>query len=223
MNIQKRSLLLGMLLGDGCLKTKTHKKQNGDVSVYYEFVIAHSSKQKEYLEYKRNLFHKLMGGKLPKLNYESRTDSFRFSRAHKIFRLFHRILYSNNNKKYFTDKVFRYLTPQSIAIWYMDDGGLSKNKNNGKITSCEMRLYTYFSKEEANRAIKYFKTVYDINVKKRHYMNRNQYNLIFNTKESFKLEVLISDFIIDSMKYKLPSYNITRAPDSLNNKDDDIV
>lgn len=214
MNTKKRSLLLGMLLGDGCLKTKVHTKQDGSTSVYYEFVIAHSIKQKEYLEYKQNLFHSLIGGKLPKLNYEARTNSFRFSRAHRIFRLFHKTLYSNNNKKYFTDKVFRYLTPQSIALWYMDDGGISWNFWNGKKASCEMRLYTYFSEAEADRAIAYFADKYQIRVKKRHYMKRGQWNLIFNTTESRKFESLISEFVIPSMRYKLPSHNITRVLDT---------
>lgn len=223
MKINKRSLLLGMLLGDGCLKQKHHIQQDGTKSIYHEYVLAHCSKQKEYLEFKRNLFHSIMGGKLPKLHYEKRTDSYRFSRCHKLFRLFHKTLYSNNNKKYFTDKVFRYLTPQAIAIWYMDDGGVSKSVSNGKITSCEMRLYTYFSEDEADRAIKYFTDKFEISVKKRHYMKRNQWNLIFNSKEGKKLEEIISPYIIDSMKYKLPSQNITRALSILKNESDDIV
>ncbi len=223
MNLNKRSLLLGMLLGDGCLKQKHHVQKDGTQSVYYEYVLAHSSKQKEYLEYKRNIFHSIMGGKLPNISYEQRTNSFRFSRCHKLFRLFHKTLYSKNNKKYFSDKVFRYLTPQAIAIWYMDDGGLSKSKWKDKISSCEMRLYTYFSEEEADRAIQYFKEKWDIKVKKRHYMNRGQYNLIFNTTESKKFEQLIMDYIIPTMKYKLPSQNITRALDTLKSESDDIV
>lgn len=221
MNTKKRSVLLGMLLGDGCLKTKTHLKKDGEKSVYYEFVLAHSQKQKEYLEHKLDIFHSIMGGKKPKLCYEQRTNSYRFSRCHKSFRIFHRTLYSNNSKKYFTEKVFRYLTPESLAIWYMDDGGVSKSGYKGRITSCEMRIYTYFSEGEADLAVNYFKTKWGINVKKRKYSKKNQWNLIFNTKEGSKFELLISPFIIDSMKYKLPSHNITRAPDILTN--DDIV
>lgn len=215
MKINKRSMLLGMLLGDGCLKTKTHIKKDEEKSIYYEYVLAHSYKQLDYLKYKLNIFHSIMGGKRPKIVYEKRTNSYRFSRCHKLFRMFHRTLYSNNNKKYFTDKVFRYLTPHSIAIWYMDDGGISRNYNkNNKLSSCEMRLYTYFSEDEANRAIKYFYDKWNIKVKKRKYTNKQQWNLIFNTKESIKFEQLIEEYIIPSMKYKLPSYNITRVLDT---------
>jgi len=221
MSIQKRGVILGMLLGDGCLKTKKHKD-----SVYYEYVICHSTKQEAYLTYKRDLFHSIMGGKLPKIHKEQIADKYesvRFSRCHKMFRLFHRTLYSKNDKKYFSDKVFRYLTPQAIALWYMDDGGISKSMWNGKISSVEMRLYTYFSEEEADRAISYFKDKFDISVKKRHYMKRDQWNLVFNSKESIKFESLIKDYIIPEMQYKLPSTYFTRALDATINSSDDIV
>lgn len=210
-----------MLLGDGCLKRKFHKD-----SIYYEYVLCHSIKQEVYLNYKRNLFHSIVGGKLPKINYETNSkgyDSCRFSRCHRAFRLFHKTLYSKDNKKYFSDKVFRYLTPQSIAFWYMDDGGISKNIYSGKVTSIEMRFYTYFSEEEADRAISYFKTTHDISVKKRHYMKRGQWNLVLNSKESIKLTKLIDEYVIPEMKYKLPSLNFTRALDPTANVGDDIV
>ncbi len=80
MNLKKRSILLGMLLGDGCLKTKIHHNKDGSVSTYYEYVLAHSYKQKEYLERKLDIFHSLIGGKRPKIIYEKRTNSYRFSR-----------------------------------------------------------------------------------------------------------------------------------------------
>lgn len=207
-----------MLLGDGCLKTKKHMRKDGSPSTYYEYVLCHSTKQEAYLKYKRDLFHSIVGGKLPIISYENiknKYESCRFSRCHRSFRMFHRTLYSKNNKKFFSEKVFRYLTPQAIALWYMDDGGVSKTLFNKKISSIEMRIYTYFSEEEADTAIKYFKNTYDIGVKKRHYMKRNQWNLIFNTKESVKLESLISKYVIPEMKYKLPSYYFTRALDTV--------
>jgi recombination protein RecA len=226
MATHKRGILLGMLLGDGCLKVKTHKCLDGSVSKYYEFVICHSTKQEAYLKYKLDLFHSIVGGKLPSVNYENikgKYESCRFSKCHKIFRLFHKTLYSNNDKKYFSEKVFRYLTPQSIALWYMDDGGVSKTMHNKKVSSIEMRLYTYFSEEEADRSIEYFKSVHGIYAKKRHYMKRNQWNLVFNSKESVKFESLIGTHIIPEMLYKLPSYYFTRALDTTKDGGDDIV
>lgn len=221
--MNKKAILLGMLLGDGCLKTKTHVKQDGSISKYYEYVIAHSVKQEEYLEYKKSLFHSAVGGKLPKTVREPRTDSKRFSRCHKSFRLLHKLLYSNNDKKYFTRKVLDYLTPETIAIWYMDDGCLTCNKNKfGRVSSYEMRIYTYFSEIEAETVREYFLDVWGISPKKRKYNKTGQFNIVFNTSESKKLEALIQDFIIESMRYKLPTTIISQERET-SERDDDIV
>lgn len=229
MKKNKRALLFGMLLGDGCLKRKLHTKFDNTVSTYYEYVICHSSKQEEYLKYKRDLFHSLIGGKEPKIHFENvqlgdQTHiSCRFSKCHKLFRLFHKQLYSNNNKKYFTRKILNHLNPEAIAIWYMDDGSAAYSKRpDGTISSVQMRLYTYCSEIEVNTILTYFKEVWNIEGKKKLYTKSNQWNIVFNTKEGKKFDDLIKDYVIPSMYYKLPSKIITRAPISLK-EDDDIV
>lgn len=229
MNKNDRALLLGMLLGDGCLKTKYHTKSDGEQSVYYEYVIAHSIKQEEYLVYKRDLFHKIMGGKIPQLSYgESRMNlgSVRFSRCHKSFRLLHKYLYSNNNKKFITRRVLDYLTPQAIAIWYMDDGGVKPStRPDGSISSCQMILSTYCSEEQADLILDYFREKWSISGTKKLHKKTGLWYLIFNTKEGRKLETLISPYIIPFMQYKLPSNRVTRVLSIPTGKavDDDIV
>ena len=51
-------------------------------------------------------------------------------------------------------------------------------------------------------------------------MKRDQWNLIFNTKECFKLEDLVKEYIIPEMQYKLPSKYFTRALDTTDCSDD---
>lgn len=205
-----------MMLGDGCLKSKKYPNDK----TRYEFVVCHSTKQQAYIEYKKKLFHSIMGGKEPNLAYGSHTInnktyySVRFSRLHKIFRLFHKVLYCNNNKKYFSRKVLDYLNPQALAIWYMDDGTLSKRKNNkGNISSCEMRICTYVTEREADNIVTYFYEVWGITAKKRR-CKEHQYIIVFNTTESKKFELLIKNYIIPEMMYKLPSLWVTRVPDN---------
>lgn len=208
-----------MLLGDGCLKLKRHTCKDGTKSTYYEYVICHSIKQKSYIEHKLELFHSIMGGKKPSLYYETTNLGFqavRFSRCHKDFRLLHRKLYCNNQKKFFTREVLDYLNPQAIALWYMDDGTLSKaHRPDGSISSVEMRLCTYFSEEEADVTIKYFDEVWGLRAKKRRYSGKNQWLIVFNTTESKQFELLIRPYIIPDMMYKLPSNWVTRVPDTL--------
>lgn len=203
-----------MLLGDGCLKTKKYSNKR-----HYEFVVSHSTKQQAYIEYKKKLFHSIMGGREINLSYGSHTIngveyySVRFSRMHKAFRLFHKVLYCNNDKKYFSRKVLDYLNPQALALWYMDDGTLSKNKKKGKITSCEMRICTYVTEEEVDTIVTYFHEVWGITAKKRR-CKEHQWIVVFNTVESKKFELLIKDYIIPEMMYKLPSLWVTRVPDN---------
>ena len=219
----EKALLLGMLLGDGCLKTKKHKE-----STYYEYVLCHSTKQQAYLEYKLDLFHKIVGGKRPNLSYENSKlgSSCRFSRCHKDFRFLHRLLYSKDNKKFITRQVLDCLNEQSLALWYMDDGGVKPSfRVDGSISSCQMVLSTYCSEEQAGIIINWFREKYGILVRKLFHKKSQSYYLSFNTTEGRKFDELISPFIIPSMEYKLPSTLITRALDTLtgNAEGEDIV
>lgn len=214
---EKRALLFGMLLGDGCLKTKTHTKKDGSTSHYYEYVLCHSEKQKEYLSYKLDLFHSVVGGKKPTIHFEESRlgKSCRFSRCHRAFRLYHKRLYSRDNKKFITRQVLDWLTPQAIAIWYMDDGGVAPSyRADGTISSCVMRLATYCSLEQADIIVSWFRDVWDILPKKHLHKKSNSWYLSFNTTEGKKFEALIKPYIIQSMEYKLPSNRIARVPDT---------
>lgn len=206
-----------MLLGDGCLKTKKHTCKDGKESTYYEYVLCHSTKQEDYLKYKANLFHSIMGGKKLKITYENRPlgDACRVSRCHKSFKLLHKYLYSNNGKKFFTRRVLNWLDAEALAIWYMDDGGLTPSKRkDGTISSCQLRLYTYCSEEEADTILNYFWEVWGIKPKKSFYKKNSRWNVIFNTSEGKKFEQIISPYVIESMSYKLPSLRITRVQDT---------
>ena len=221
MNSHTRSILIGMVWGDGCIKPKLHTLKDGKETKYYEFVVGHTSKQEAYITHKRDVFHSQMRGKEPKLYRRkfllngTEHEEIRFSRQHKYFALLYRWMYPYGKKTY-TRRILDYMNASSIAYWYMDDGGVSKAKRkDGTVSSVEMRLATYCSEEETDIIIAYFSEVWDIAVKKRLHKKTNKWYLAFNTKESKKLEVVIHPYIIDSMKYKLPSNYVTRAQDTL--------
>lgn len=224
-----RSLLVGMLLGDGCIKLKHHVCDTGKKSTYAEYVIAHSWRQLEYLQHKAKLLHSIIGGKELKLHKEHTTlsngvtySSYRIGRCHKYFRLLHRWAYLNNGKKYFSRAILDKLTPEGIAYWYMDDGGVKKSKWNGKVTSVLCTLATYCSKDEVDTIIQYFLDEYGIKWKALYHKQSNSWYLCCNTTESRKLERLIHKYIIPSMKYKLPGSYITRQQGTYN-KGEEIV
>ena len=62
MKNRKKSLLIAMCLGDGYLTSqKSYNKYHSSIR------ITHSIKQIEFITFKRNLLHSIIGGKLPKL------------------------------------------------------------------------------------------------------------------------------------------------------------
>jgi recombination protein RecA len=203
-----------MVWGDGCLKLK----QRG----YVEFVIGHTEKQREYIEHKQKILHSIFGGKLPKISERKfelggkEHTELRITKQHPYFRYLHRKCYSKDRKKWYTRQALDYLNPEGIAYWYMDDGGVSKNKNKvtKEVTSCEMRIATYCTEEEIDTIITYFKEVWEIQGKKRYHKKSGKWYLVFNTKESKKLELLIKPYIIPSMEYKLPSKWVPRVQDT---------
>lgn len=196
MNNRKKAILIGMSIGDGYL---SHQKSGNK---YHSSIhITHSLAQKEFIIYKRNLLHSLIGGKLPQLRYFNNNGypGIKFSKGSKYFRVLRKWLYKENKKKisrFLLDK----LTLEAIAIWYMDDGGLSAKKKNGKIHAYELFLNTHESKENNQIIIDYFKETWDIQFHQ--VKNKGSYRLRIGTREIRRFLPLIEKFIIPSMKYK---------------------
>lgn len=75
-----------------------------------------------------------------------------------FMKMFRRILYKPN-KRIAQRKLLNRLTPLGLAIWYMDDGGLSQKKRNGVIYANELMLNTWLQKDDNQIIIDYFKEV----------------------------------------------------------------
>lgn len=191
--IKKRSLLLGMIIGDGHLRKDSNC-----------LTITHSQNQLEYLKYKKNMLENILNCKEIKIYKNTlnkyNTQCYSIYKYHKIFRILRKRLYVNN-KKYLSFKILNHLDLEAIALWYMDDGSLSAKKRNGKIHAYELTLNTYLSKEENQIIINYFKEIWNINFGLN--KSKNFYRLRMGTKEARKFSKMIENYIIPCMKYKL--------------------
>lgn len=224
MNKAKRGILYGLAIGDGGIYLT--KAQAADTA---RLIIGHSPSQREYLEFKQKLLHSTLGGKEPKI-YEYKSfnktankeyTNLQLYKNDKYFRQMHKVLYPLGDKKY-TRKLLSYLTDQSLALWYMDDGSGTKCKNkDGKITGCMTRIATYCSEEEAKIIREWFSEKYGLtpvfDIDKRN----NKFSIRFNTKESLKFVSIISKYIVPSMKYKIEHVGnyIPRVQDTLRGED----
>jgi hypothetical protein len=217
MTRNERAVLLGMCLGDGCIKKKARD--------YREFSISHSPKQLDYLKHKTERLHSILGGKYPNIHLASTTLSnskaytyYRVSRQHKYFKLLHRWLYNNEGKKYFTRSILNMLNEEALAYWYMDDGSLvvTRNKENN-ISSFQVRLYTYCSFEEASTISDYFQEVWNVKFNIKKHTGKEQYCLRANTTEANKLMHIIYKYKVPCLEYKFiePRARNTHSSDDI--------
>lgn len=225
MDKRKRGILYGLAIGDGGIYLD--KSQSADTA---RLIIGHGPKQLDYLKYKQKLLHSTLGGKEPSLyTYKSqnkRTNktytNHQLYKNHKYFRQMHNVLYPEGEFKY-TEKMLSYLTDQSLAIWFMDDGSgtVSKNNKTKKLCGCMTRIATYCSFKEAELLRDWFKGKYSLDAKFDKDKRNNKFSLRFNTTDSKKFVSIVSPYIFDSMKYKIQHVDkySPRVPDTLRGED----
>lgn len=197
-NKNNKALLIALVLGDGYLRKS---------GMYLD--IEHSGKQIKYLLHKKQIIEKIFGcqplGLYERYRYDKRTEKIyhqvKISKNHKYFKVLRRLIYSNNQEKYYSQAVLNFLTPEALAIWYQDDGFL-----NGKYIAS---FATYCSEGEADNIIKFFKEKYSLEIKKYFHKHMKSWYMAFTVPESNKFKQLIEEFIIPEMRYKLPAIPIS--------------
>lgn len=224
MNKRHRGMLYGMVLGDGNLYL--HSPKNCVLT------IGHGPKQKEYLEFKANLLHSILGGKAPYVgmyrhfnNTTNKTyENWQLKKSYKYFRQMHRVLYASGRKRY-TRKALDYLTDYGLALWYCDDGNGSLCRNKNKtVSGCMTRISTYCTLEEAEVIRDWFRDRYDITVKFDTDKRNNLVSIRMNTKESKKFVSIIAPYVPVCMKYKIAHVDMyVPRVQNVRNTDDDIV
>lgn len=199
-------ILVGMCYGDGYLNVRKDKK-GGWKS---DMVIVHSIKQLEYLQYKHELIHKIFGGNAHITIFDHllpSTGKFyrmcRSSKSNPYFRRLKHAVYKDGKKK-FTRNTLNLLTPQGIAIWYMDDGHAGRNITGmNKVTSVYSTISTYCSEEEAQTICDYFNEKWGIEFRIGYEKAKKSHIVRLNTQMTRRFVKLIKPYIIPSMEYKI--------------------
>lgn len=214
MNKIDRGLLVGMVLGDGHLSVRNRLKDGKYKYESSEIRIVHSIKQIDYLKYKAEIIRKIFGGKftvktfthLLPLVSNKKYSMCGFSKSNKYFRILKKIICSNG-KKYISRRALNMLTPHGIAIWFMDDGSITANKNkDGFISSISLSIATCCSEIEAITIQEYFYEEYGIVFKidrDKRLSEGNQYSVRANTFMAHEFVEMINRYVIPSMRYKL--------------------
>lgn len=209
MKTEKKALLIALVIGDGFIRTDSRSKSNKS-----SLKLCHSINQEEYMKYKTDLLHKLLGGKKPTINYYlhkwpdgSTYKQVRAEKAHRYFRVLKSWLYPNK----YNIKYLKYLTPQGLAIWFMDDGSIIANNRykDGSCSSARTNLHLCTTKESAEAVCEYFKDYWGI--KFTTFLEKGNYSIRCFHKEGRIFHELIHQYIIPSMSYKQRFYYPTSA------------
>ena len=191
------SILVGSLLGDGYLERhgngcrqcfQQEQSNRGYLLAFYHYLSARCYTTSCLPKITRRI------GTGGKLRYVSRFKTYTFA----SFNWFHEEFYKENKKQLPNKELlFSYITPQSLAVWIMDDGSRS-----GKGLKLSTNCFTY----EENLVLanilrkKYF---LKISIHKTGYVG--QYSLYIHKGSVKDLYNIVKDSIHPSMKYKFNS------------------
>jgi recombination protein RecA len=197
---QQWQVMLGGLMGDGALSPT----RSGHGA---RFRWGHGAKQVVYGDWKASLFANLS---------VSRSTNAKGAVFHDVQPLpelaeLREAVYVGG-RKHLSDDYLKALTPLSLAIWYMDDGGFTirakglqerTKDGSGRADICVEAM----TPGTRQRLVSYLSDTWGITPKLIERGTRRQAALIFPKDETAKLHALIAPFVHPSMEYKLlPKY-----------------
>ena len=193
------SVIIGSLLGDSDLE----KRKKG---IGTRIIFEKCNRNIEYLMWFHNFFASrgYCSTNKPKLNtrikkgnkvfYHYRVSSYTYTSLNWL----HEIFYINNGKSYvkvISNNLYNFLTPLSLAIWFMDDG--SKSNNTVRIAT------NNFTHDECIFLCKLLKNKYNLNITAQNRGKDRGYILYIMVDSYHSFVSIIEPHILPSMLYKL--------------------
>ena len=172
----------------------------------------HSGSQKDYISWKYDIFNSVASSnslqKVEKIDKRSETTIltykfYTYANTHIERCIF--LFYQNGNKEV-SEEVLSYLTPLSIAVWYMDDGQVDWGYRNKHKSSPVFKFCTEsFSKESCDRIKDWFWEEYGISteLKERELSDRMGYRIQVNKESVEDFVKLVEPCILPMFNYKI--------------------
>ena len=130
----EHSIILGTLLGDGFLQKRAQKAR---------LRICHSSKQKQYVDWKyQQLIRLCRRTSPPKKKIVQFGSTYSFStQSERILLKYHSLFYSTNGFKKIEPFLINSIKdPLSLAVWWLDDGNARSDCNAGRLATHAFNL-----------------------------------------------------------------------------------
>ncbi len=185
----QQKVLIGSLLGDGCLSPNEYGKN-------YRLQMVQGNDQKEYLWWKYEIFKNWT---LSEPKFVSVNNSWRFrTLSHPELTKWQQKFYIGRKKILPKDVELMLDNPLSLAIWFMDDGGKMKDKYReyGNLFNVQG-----LSLDEVIRLQKVLMENFSLSTTRQ--WNNRGYRLYIGKSGYGKLNELIEKFVHPTLKYKL--------------------
>jgi hypothetical protein len=214
MNAKDRAILIGLVLGDGHIQNRVRFKDGKYRYEQADIRLGHCPAQKEYLEHKVEMLHRIFGGKKPTVREKFYTlkatgktyPGFVAEKTNPYFRLLHKWIYENKKKKV-TKELLEWCDDHTLALLFMDDGSMIFNKNKaGEITSLYFRITTQFDNQDEADALLRWLSQFGIEAKK--FQSKGRWDIGGGTQATLNLVHVIQQYLVPCMMYKImPAVN----------------
>ena len=192
MNQSQRSILVGLLLGDGHVETVTRDRT-------YRLKVEYSLKQKEYVDWLSEQWKDFVRDEpyqREKTLQGKRFSSYGFTtRSSGEFRFYAQQFYDGRKK--IIPKLFaKLIDPLALAIWFMDDGSFK---------SIHHKTYIIHAIGYAKSELEIVQKVLDkkFGIKITLHRQYDRWRIYFLSETADKFKNLIQPFMVPSMLYKL--------------------
>jgi recombination protein RecA len=189
---RQKQIIVGKLLGDGHLETQTRGRT-------YRLKIEHSYHQRKYVNWLYVQLKQLTVSP-PRIKYQEigckTYMKYWFNTRNSPSLRFYAQQFYRNGRKVIPRLISRWLTPISLAVWFMDDGSVKSHQCRGKIINTQS-----FDETSLRRLQKALEANFGLRTKLRRQKEGKQ--IYVPAKEVDKLRRIINPNLIPSMKYKL--------------------
>lgn len=192
-NKETRTAFLSTILGDGWIS----KTGSGGIT--------HCEAQRDYLEWKRDylLAAGVSCGEVKSFDNSGYPGCKLYINTTRYTKLYRKVMYPFGIKDVYKRKFLDRFSAEHLAIWYMDDGGLSQKMRGGEVYANDLMLNTHTSRENNQVLIDYFAEVWS--VKFTQVKNRGHYRLRCGTKQARKFIDIVREYVsqVPSMAHKI--------------------
>lgn len=192
---KQREILIGLILGDGHLETQNKGRT-------YRLKVEQSIRHESYINWLYENFREwVLTPPKRKINHNKRfgkdTLSLYFNTiSHASFRFYAQQFYKNK-RKVISKQICQWITPLSLAVWFMDDGSVKSKLHRGKIINTQS-----FTKKEVGLLRLCLEKKFGIKSNLRKQKDKDwQIYLLSETIDKFYQ--LVKMYILPSMQYKL--------------------